>query len=89
LSSIYGPDRVHWNVIHFEKIENWMIFHLQLVLLFALVVGQLGWINLGLVFHFLLVVVRERECYSCNNLQSWEHRRVPGTDSVMLKWRSC
>ncbi len=25
------PDGVHWNVIHFEKIENWMIFHLQLV----------------------------------------------------------
>jgi hypothetical protein len=52
-----GPDGVHWNVIHFEKIENWMIFHLLLVLLFALVVGQLGWINLGLVFHFLVVVV--------------------------------
>jgi hypothetical protein len=84
-----GPDDVHWNVIHFEKIENWMIFHLQLVLLFALVVGQLGWINLGLVFHFLVVVVRERECHSCNNLHSWDHRCVPGIDSLMLKWRSC
>jgi hypothetical protein len=52
-----GPDGVHCTVIHFEKIENWIIFRLQLVLLFALVVGQLGWINLGLVFHFLGVVV--------------------------------
>jgi hypothetical protein len=40
------PDGVHWNVIHFEKIENWMIFHLQLVWLFALVVE---WIEVGKV----------------------------------------
>jgi hypothetical protein len=90
LSSIYGP---RWCALEcnsfWEDYKNWIIFQLQLVWLFALIVGQLGWINLRLVFHFLVVVVQERECYSCNNLQSWEHRCVPGTDSVMLKWRSC